>query len=140
MLTRTTQQTITFENAFSLSGIEQMQPPGSYVVEIEEELIAELSFPAYRRTATVIYLCSSRSGCAGGYEAAIIDPLDLDAAIQRDAVLGSNLSIQPTREVQTSSTEASRTAPQSSGTLFFGIPERFKRAAARLRSRDDWNS
>ena len=45
MLTRTTQQTITFENAFSLSGIEQMQPPGSYVVEIEEELIAELSFP-----------------------------------------------------------------------------------------------
>lgn len=92
MLTRTRRQTITFENEFSLSGIEQMWPPGSYVVEIEEELITELSFPAYRRTATVIRL--SQPGCTGRYEVATIDPLDLDAAIERDSALKPHSSKQ----------------------------------------------
>ena len=56
MSTRTRHETITFENEFSLDGIEQIQAPGIYVVEIEEELIMDLSFPAYRRTATMIRL------------------------------------------------------------------------------------
>ena len=56
------------------------------MVEIEEELVPDLSFPVYRRIATVIYLGRS-PGSIGGYEAATIDPQDLDAAIQRDAAL-----------------------------------------------------
>jgi hypothetical protein len=35
----------------------------------------------------VIYLARSQNGAVGGYEAATIDPLDLDAAIQKDAAL-----------------------------------------------------
>ena len=87
MSTRIRQQTITFKHPFSLGGIEQMQPSGTYRVEIEEELVPDLSFPVYRRIATVIYLVRSPNGSVGGYEAATIDPQDLDAAIQRDAAL-----------------------------------------------------
>jgi hypothetical protein len=58
MTTRIRQETVTFQNNFSLSGFDRIQPPGRYVVEIEEELITELSFAAFRRTATVIRLPS----------------------------------------------------------------------------------
>ena len=87
MSTRTRHETITFENEFSLDGIERTQAPGIYDVEIEEELIMDLSFPAYRRTATVIRLSQSDGG---RYEAATIDPRDLEAALERDAILTSN--------------------------------------------------
>jgi hypothetical protein len=87
MSTRIREQTIIFKHPFSLGGIEQAQPSGTYMVEIEEELVPDLSFPVYRRIATVIYLARSQNGAVGGYEAATIDPLDLDAAIQKDAAL-----------------------------------------------------
>jgi hypothetical protein len=83
MSTRIRQQTITFKKPFSLGGVEQIQPSGTYRVEIEEELVLDLSFPVYRRIATVIYLARS-PGSIGGYEAVTIDPQDLDAVIQRD--------------------------------------------------------
>jgi len=87
MSTRIREQTIIFKHPFSLGGIEQTQPSGTYMVEIEEELVPDLSFPVYRRIATVIYLARCQNGAVGGYEAATIDPLDLDAAIQKDAAL-----------------------------------------------------
>jgi hypothetical protein len=87
MSTRIRQQTIIFKHPFSLGAVEQTQPPGTYMVEIEEELVPDLSFPVYRRRATIIYLARSHDGSVGGYEAATIDPQDLDAAIQRDAAL-----------------------------------------------------
>ena len=87
MSTRIRQQTIIFKHPFSFRGIEQTQPPGTYMVEIEEELVPDVSFPVYRRLVTVIYLARSHDGSVGGYEAATIDPLDLDAAIQKDAAL-----------------------------------------------------
>ena len=134
MSPRTRHETITFENEFSLDGIEQMQAPGTYVVEIEEELITELSFPAYRRTATVIRL--SQPGC-GRYEAASIDPRDLEAALARDAVLKSNSSAtQPTHDVQ-SATDASRANLPISGAFSFTFSERFRKAAVRLRFKDN---
>ena len=87
MSTRIRAQTIVFKHPFSLGGIEQMQPSGTYMVEIEEELVPDLSFPVYRRIATVIYLARSQNGAVGGYEAATINPLELDAALQKDATV-----------------------------------------------------
>jgi hypothetical protein len=131
MSTRTRHETITFENEFSLDGIEQMQAPGIYVVEIEEELIMDLSFPAYRRTATMIRLF--RPG-GGGYEAATIDPRDLEAALERDAVLTSNFYFARQTRDSRSATNASRAAdPPSSGAFSSAFTQRFRKAAARLR-------
>ena len=47
---------MTFTRPFSLRGTVGPQPAGSYVVETDEELIEGLSFPAYRRVATTIFL------------------------------------------------------------------------------------
>jgi hypothetical protein len=88
MTTRIRQETVRFKNNFSLSGFERTQPAGSYVVETEEELITELSFVAYRRTDTVIRLPSSQ---LGGHHLETIDPLALNAALERDAALRSGL-------------------------------------------------
>ena len=54
-------------------------------MEIEEELIPDLTVSVYRRTVTLIYLPRSQSPSVGGYEVAAVDPLDLEAALQRDA-------------------------------------------------------
>jgi hypothetical protein len=93
MTTRIRQEIVTFRREFSLSGLDRMQPPGSYAIEIEEELITELSFAAYRRTATVIRLPSSQFG---GYQVETIDPLELHAALERDAAPGYGANGSPT--------------------------------------------
>ncbi|GLR82999.1 hypothetical protein [Azospirillum oryzae] len=79
--TRTTTRTVTFTRPFELSGMDGVQPAGSYVVETDEELIDSLSFPVYRRTATWIHLphVDGRSnGGSGMAQTALIDPDELD--------------------------------------------------------------
>jgi hypothetical protein len=55
-------------------------------VETDEELLPGLSFPAYRRIATLIFL-RSRGGGPVVDEVVNIDPLELRAAQERDAGL-----------------------------------------------------
>jgi hypothetical protein len=88
MTVRTSRKTVTFKRPFSLSGIDEVQPAGSYTVETDEELLPGLSFPAYRRVATLIFL-RSRGGGRVVEEVANIDPLELQAAQARDAGLHS---------------------------------------------------
>jgi hypothetical protein len=76
---RTTRETVTFEHPFSLCGIDGVQPAGTYTVEIDEDLIEGISFLAYRRIATTIYL-PLRYGGAGSVQAVRVDPRELDAA------------------------------------------------------------
>ena len=83
MTVRTSRKTVTFTRPFSLSGIE-VQPAGTYTVETDEELIPGVSFPAYRRIASLIFL-RSRAGGAVVDEIANVDPLELQAAQERDA-------------------------------------------------------
>jgi hypothetical protein len=45
MTMRTSQETVTFRRPFSLSGLDQLQPAGSYTVETSEELLEGPSFP-----------------------------------------------------------------------------------------------
>jgi hypothetical protein len=79
---RTTRQTVTFKRPFLLHSIGSQQPAGTYAVDTEEELIEGLSFPAYRRAATTIFL-PTRLGAASG-EVIGIDPGELASALARD--------------------------------------------------------
>jgi hypothetical protein len=58
-------------------------PAGIYQVEIDEELLEGLSFPAYRRKSTVIHL-HAEAGHPGRTRSLEIDPKELDAALERD--------------------------------------------------------
>jgi hypothetical protein len=86
MTLRTTQKQVTFRRPFSLRGVDGVQPPGTYTVETEEELIEGLSFPAYRRIATSMFLPFRAGGTVSG-QFALIDPPDLEAAQERDALV-----------------------------------------------------
>jgi len=51
-----------------------VRPAGTYTVETDEELIEGLSFPAYRRVATVMLLPSGAGGTAWRQIAAVFVP------------------------------------------------------------------
>jgi hypothetical protein len=82
MITRSLSKTVVFGKPFLLKGIDRVLPAGDYRVVTDEELIEGISFPAYRRVSTMIFVpaCSASST-----EMATIDPLDLRAALDRDA-------------------------------------------------------
>ncbi len=84
MTTRTTRRNVTFRRPFSISGIEGVQPAGTYVVETDEQLLEELSFPAYHRVSTSIILPVGGGG-SGSYQVVRIDPAELEEAQRRDA-------------------------------------------------------
>jgi len=76
---RTTREIVTFDHPFSLYAADGLQPAGTYMVEIDEDLIEGVSFLAYRRIATTIYLPVLYGG-AGSAQAVRVDPRELDAA------------------------------------------------------------
>ena len=76
---RTTREIITFDSPFSLYAADGEQPAGTYAVDIDEELMEGLSFLAYRRVATTIYLPLGYGG-SGSVEAVQVDPRELDGA------------------------------------------------------------
>jgi hypothetical protein len=77
---RTTRKAVTFDRPFSLSAVDEVQPAGTYTVEVDEELIEGLSFLAYRRVATTIYLPLG-PGRAGSLQAIQVDPHELTAGL-----------------------------------------------------------
>ena len=84
MTVRTSQRTVTFTRPFSMNGLDEAQPAGTYTVQTHEESLPGLSFLAWRRIATLIFL-PSRPGGAFVEQVIDIDPLELEAAQQRDA-------------------------------------------------------
>ena len=94
MTVRTSHKSVTFTRPFSLSGIDEVQTAGTYTVETSEELLQGVSFPAYRRIETLIFL-PARPGGAFVERVVNIDPLELEAAHKRDA----GLAAQPRSEV-----------------------------------------
>ena len=84
MTTRTTTKTVTFAHPFLPKGIDRILPAGDYRVVTDEELIAGLSFPVYRRVSTVIFV-PAQSHQASSIEMVTIDPSDLKAAQDQDA-------------------------------------------------------
>ena len=85
MSIRTTRKTVKFSNSFSLEGIDRILPAGNYEVVTDEELIEGLSFPVYRRVATMM-LAPTQSSQAPSIEMLTIDPRELAAAMERDTL------------------------------------------------------
>lgn len=81
---RTTSRSVTFKRSFTLPGLDSPQPPGTYVVETDEEAIEAVSMTAFRRVATWIVL-PSLAGRPGVTETLAVDPAELDQALARDA-------------------------------------------------------
>ena len=84
MTVRTSHKTVTFTRPFSLTGMAEVQPAGNYTVETHEDSLPDLSVPAWRRIATLIFL-PSRPGGTFVERVVNIDPLELEAAQERDA-------------------------------------------------------
>ena len=82
MLTRTRDKTWTFGKPFLLKGIDRLLPAGDYRVTTDEELIEGLSFPVYRRVATMIFVPGRTQSVS--VEMVSIDPADLKVAHRRD--------------------------------------------------------
>lgn len=76
---------VSFRRPFVLKGLEGVQPSGTYSVETHEEHARFFSFLNAKRTSTWIRICRN-PGIAGVLQSVNIDPLDLAAALIRDAV------------------------------------------------------
>lgn len=83
MTTRSTQTIVQFLAPFILPGLDAAQPPGDYLVDQDEELLEVSSRLAWRRVGAFIHLPAI--GIDGHkHQMAPIDPVDLDAALERD--------------------------------------------------------
>jgi hypothetical protein len=102
MSIRTTRKIVKFSNPFTMEGVGRVLPAGNYEVVTDEELIEGLSFPAYRRVATMMLAPTQTSH---SIEMLTIDPRDLAAAVERDTLavkgeagIGNTLACRRTRE------------------------------------------
>jgi len=84
MVVRTRYNEVTFSNPFTLAGVDGVHAPGRYDIATDEEAIATPNHLAYRRIGTMISLRSA----TGVLERHTIDPVDLEAALLRDAGSG----------------------------------------------------
>ncbi len=94
MTTRTKRVMWTFRHPFSLQGVDRQLAAGQYEVVTDEELIEELSFPVYRRVATLIFL-PAQAHRPSSIEMVNVDPEDLAAAHARDATLSAASGARP---------------------------------------------
>ena len=92
MIARTREKTVSFTKPFVLAGIDHALPAGEYRVKTDEELIEGVSFPVYRRVATMIFVPAQTRGAI---EMVAIDPAVLQAALDRDAAAGENTAQSP---------------------------------------------
>ena len=79
---RTSRETVVFDHPFRLSGLEE-QPAGAYIVVTDEDIIEGLSFLAYRRVATTIYLPLPHGG-SGSMQAVTVDPREIDSVRRQE--------------------------------------------------------
>jgi hypothetical protein len=86
---------VTFRRPFILGGFDAVQAAGTYVIDVEEEAIENISFPAFRRLSTQIQISS-----CGVTEHRFINPVDLDEALQRDSAENDSKSDEPTPAAQ----------------------------------------
>lgn len=54
MTIRSKRETVHFKHPFHIKGIERQLAPGDYEIVTDDEMLEGLSFPAFRRIATMI--------------------------------------------------------------------------------------
>jgi hypothetical protein len=85
ILTRSRRETVTFRHPFRIKGIDRQLQAGAYEVVADEELIEGLSFPCFRRVATMIMVPGAPPQHQS-IEMISISSVDLADAQQADAV------------------------------------------------------
>jgi hypothetical protein len=85
ILTRSRRETVTFRHPFRIKGIDRQLKAGAYEVVTDEELIEGLSFPCFRRVATMIMVPGAPPH-PSSTEMISISSVDLADAQQADAV------------------------------------------------------
>jgi hypothetical protein len=96
MFTRSHTKTVVLTHPFELKGVDRVLPPGNYRVVTDEELMEELSFPVYRRISTMIFLPAQTYNAS--VEMVAIDPIDLQAALDRDSTTPSTAGLKTQTE------------------------------------------
>jgi hypothetical protein len=84
MTTRSKREQIIFKHPFRIKGIERELAAGSYEVVTDDEMIEGLSFPCFRRLATLI-MVPGASPHSSSIEMISIDPIDLSNARDTDS-------------------------------------------------------
>jgi hypothetical protein len=84
MTTRSRREIINFRHPFRIKGIDRQLPPGAYETITDEEMIEGLSFPSFRRVATMI-MVPGAAPRHSSTEMIAIDPVALADAQHIDA-------------------------------------------------------
>jgi hypothetical protein len=87
---RSSETLVTFSRPFRLASFDAPQPAGTYRLVTDEEEILGVSFPAYRRTATVLHT-PAVSVVSGHRQAFPVDPEELESALKADAANASGV-------------------------------------------------
>ena len=82
---RSRRETVTFRHPFRIKGIDRQLQAGAYEVVTDEEMIDGLSFPCFRRVATLIMVPGAPPQNSS-IEMISISSVDLADAQQADAV------------------------------------------------------
>lgn len=88
---RTTKSTVTFARPFRLGAFGEQFPAGRYHIETDEELLEGVSFPAYRRTATMMQLIADPLHL-GVTEVVMIDREQLREALAADTAQATTMN------------------------------------------------
>jgi hypothetical protein len=84
-LTRSRSETVIFKHTFRIASVERLLPAGAYEVVTDEEMIEGLSFPCYRRVATMMMIPAAPPR-SSSVEMISISSIDLSDAQRTDAV------------------------------------------------------
>jgi hypothetical protein len=84
MTTRSRRETVHFKHPFRLNGVDRLLSPGAYEVVTDEEMIEGLSFPSFRRVATMI-MVAGVAPRKSSMEMFAISSVDLSDAQRSDA-------------------------------------------------------
>lgn len=111
-------------------GLDEAQPAGSYTVETDEELLPTLLHTSYRRTTTWLTL-PSHAAKTGSTQIISIDPIELEAALARDAPGGWSLSAETNIDEMLAGS-VMKQAVRSSGLSLSQFKEQLRDLAHRL--------
>ena len=84
-MTRSRRETVVFKHPFRIASIERMLPAGAYEVVTDEEMIEGLSFPSFRRVATMMMVPAAPPRSAS-VEMISISSTELSDAQREDAI------------------------------------------------------
>jgi hypothetical protein len=84
-MTRSRRETIVFKHPFRIASIERLLPAGAYEIVTDEEMIEGLSFPSFRRVATMMMVPAAPPR-SSSVEMISIGSIELSDAQRIDAI------------------------------------------------------